>query len=306
MRSSFAHFGVDNGLKLSASLAYYTVFSLPPMILIIITSAGFIWGREAIQGEVYREISNLVGSSTALQIQETIKHISLSGETKLATTIGVITLIIGATGVFSEIQDSINTIWGLKAKPKKGLLRFLVNRLLSFSMVITMGFLLMVSLVISAVLAAFGARIEEYFPEVTVYVILIINQIITFLVITLLFATIFKVLPDAKIRWRDVFVGAITTAILFMLGKAAIGFYLGKTAVESTYGAAGSIIILLVWVYYSSIILYFGAEFTHIYAFRYGGRISPNRYAVWVEHKEIEKRPDFQPNASSERQVEDK
>ena len=196
--------------------------------------------------------------------------------------------MIGATTVFGEIQDSINDIWGLKPKPKQGWLKLIKNRLLSFGIIASLGFLLLVSLAVTAVVEALGKRLEAAFPDVAVVVFYIINLILTLGVTTLLFAVIFKVLPDAKIKWSDVWAGAITTSLLFLVGKFAISFYISKSDVGSTYGAAGSLVILLVWIYYSSIILYFGAVFTKAYAVKYGSAIKPNDYAVTTKKVEIE------------------
>ncbi|HYF33410.1 MAG TPA: YihY/virulence factor BrkB family protein [Chitinophagaceae bacterium] len=281
-------FAEDNVLKLSGSLAYFTVFSIGPMIIIIIFLADLFWGREAVEGSIYGQIKGLVGPDAAIQVQEIIKNASLSGKSTLTAIIGGITLLIGATGVFAEIQDSINTIWGLKPKPKKGWLKMLMNRLLSFSVVVSLGFLLLVSLVINGLLEAISTRLMAMFPDIAVVVIYGVNLVITLAVISLLFAIIFKVLPDAKIRWKDVMIGAIATAVLFILGKFGISFYIGSANVGGTYGAAGSMVVLLVWVYYSSLILYFGAEFTKAYAANYGTRIMPNHYAVWIKHVEVE------------------
>jgi membrane protein len=279
----------DNAIKLSASLSYYTIFSLSPMLIIIISLSGVFFGREAIQGEIYGQIEGLVGSSAALQIQELIKNAQFSKDTFFATTLSVISLIIGSTGVFSEIQDSINYIWRLKAKPKKGWLKWLVNRLLSFSLIVTMSFLLLVSLVVSALLDAFSAKLQAYFSQFNVVIFYILNLLLVFVVITLLFTVIFNVLPDGKLKLKDSLKGASFTAVLFMIGKFAIGAYLGNTRVTSIYGGAGSLIIILLWVYYSSIILYFGAEFTKAYADLYGKSIVPKEYAVVIEKQEVER-----------------
>jgi len=278
----------DKVLKLSGSLAYLTVFSIGPMIMVIIFLADIFWGRQAIEGSVYGQISGIVGADTAVQVQDMIKNASLSNKSTLAAIIGFVTLLVGATAVFAEIQDSINTIWGLKPKPKKGLIKMLMNRLLSFSVVASLGFLLLVSLIINGLMEALRARLEQMFPDVAVILIYILNLVITFGVISFLFAIIFKVLPDAKIRWKDIMTGAMVTAGLFMIGKFAITFYIGSSDVGSTYGAAGSLVVLLLWVYYSSVILYFGAEFTKAYAARYGHQIHPNHYAVWIKQVEVE------------------
>jgi membrane protein len=289
LKSTFSEFGSDNGMKLSASLAYYTIFSIPPLLIIIIALCGFFFGKEAIQGQVYGQISGLVGSDAAVQIQDAIKNTLTTKDSKLAQIISIVALVLGATGVFAEIQDSINIIWGIKPKPKRGFLKMLFNRLISFSLIISIGFLLLVSLVINTLLELLSTRLQHYFPHLTIYVFYVLNIIIIFAVISFLFATIFKILPDAKIKWNYVLSGSIFTALLFMLGKFAIGFYLGQSDIGGIYGAAGSIIIILVWVYYSSIILYFGAEFTQVYAEVCGQKIRPNDYAVKVQNIEIEK-----------------
>lgn len=289
LKKSFSGFGDDKVPKLSASLAYYTIFSLGPLILVIISLAGLFLGRDAIEGSIFNQLRGFVGADAAAQIQQIVKSASLSGKSNTAATIGVITLLVGATSVFAEIQDSINTIWGLKAKPgKQGILLLLKNRLLSFGVIGALGFLLLVSLAVTAIIEGLNERLLARFPDVSVILMYVLNLVITLGVITLLFAVIFKVLPDAAIRWRDVWAGSIATAILFMIGKFAIGLYIGKSAVGSTYGTAGSLVVLILWVYYSAIILYFGAEFTKAYALEYGSDIRPNKYAVVVQAITVE------------------
>lgn len=288
-KAAFKGFSDDKVPKLSASLAYYTVFSLGPLLIVVIFLCSIFLKQEAIEGSIYTQIKGFIGANAAAQIQEIVKNASFSGKGTLAGVIGVITLLIGATGVFAEIQDSINTIWGVKAKPKTGMMKLVKDRLLSFGLIGSLGFLLLVSLAITAIVETIGNRLQQQFPEVTVVVFYIINLLLTIGITSLLFAVIFRVLPDAKIKWKDVWAGAITTALLFMLGKFAISFYISKSDVGSTYGAAGSLVILLVWIYYSSIILYFGAEFTKAYAMKFGAAIHPSKYAVVVEKKEIEK-----------------
>ena len=288
LNDSFTGFSNDKVVKLSGSLAYFTIFSIGPMLIVIIFFADLFYGREAIEGSIYGQLRNFVGPSAAEQIQSIIKNASLSGKSHVTAIIGFVTLLIGATGVFSEIQDSINMIWNLKPKPKKGWLKIILNRLLSFSVVVSLGFVLLVSLILNGLIEGLMNRLQSYFPDITVIVVYIVNLLITFLVTTLLFGIIFKVLPDARIKWRDVLTGAMTTAALFMIGKFAITFYIGNSNIGSTYGAAGSLVVLLLWVYYSAIILYFGAEFTKAYAAVYGGRIEPNHYAVWIKQVEVE------------------
>jgi len=288
LKDSFNGFGNDKITKLSGSLAYYTVFSLGPLMVVIISLCSIFLGREAVEGGVYRQLNNFVGSDTAAQLQQIIKNASISGKGTLAAIIGGVTLLIGATTVFGDIQDSINKIWGIKPKPKRGWVKMLQNRFLSFSVIATLGFLLLVSLGISTIIEALMNRFKARYPDVAVIVVYVINLLLTLGITALIFAVVFKVLPDARIRWKDVLAGAITTAILFMLGKFAISFYISKTNVGSTFGAAGSLVILLLWVYYSSIILYFGAEFTKSYAVKYGTPIHPNEYAVTMKEVVVE------------------
>jgi membrane protein len=287
-KQSVSEFGDQQILKKSAALAYYTVFSLAPMLMIALTVAEFFYGNDAIAGSLYSQIQSLVGATAAVQIQELIKNAAISGDSTFATVVSIVTLVLTATGVFTEIQDSINSIWHLKAKPKTGMIKIVINRLLSFSMVVGLGFIMLVSLMINALIEAFGKALTRLMPDVTVYIIYAINLVVTLGVVTLLFGVIFKLLPDAKIRWKDVLVGSFVTAILFLAGKFGITFYLGASKISSSYGAAGSIIVILLWVYYSSIILYFGATFTRIYAQLKGCSIAPNDYAVFIENVQLE------------------
>ena len=281
---------IDNrALKFSASLSYYTIFSLAPLLLLMISLASVFFGRDAIQGQVFGEINGLIGNQAAAQIQDIIKNMELSGKTNFAIIVGGITLLIGATTVFGEIQDSINIIWKVKAKPKRSWLKWIEDRLLSSSLIAGLGFLLIVSLMINGLLLALSEWLKNYFPYVTLIIFQIINVIISFGVITMLFGVIFKVLPDAKIAWKDVSAGAFFTACLFMLGRFLIGLYVDFSGTGSAYGAAGSLIVILVWVYYTAAILYFGAEFTKVYAEFMGARIEPADYAVYVEQYEKEK-----------------
>lgn len=288
LKETFTQFIEDDAIKLSASLSYYTIFSLPPLLIIIISLCGFFFGDDAVKGELFGQINGLVGNDAALQIQETIKNVKLSDSNVFATTIGVIVLLIGASGVFAEIQDSINYIWGIKAKPKRGFVKFLKNRLMSFSMIGSVGFLLMVGLIVNSLMDVLNQKLAAHFPLDTIYLFYAVNIFIVFIIITLLFTVIFKTLPDGNIVLKDCIIGASFTAFLFMIGKFAIGAYLGSSAIASAYGAAGSVILILVWVYYSAIILYFGAEFTKVYAYTHGEKIIPNEYSVQVLKKKIE------------------
>jgi membrane protein len=289
-KQSVSEFLDDNCIKLSASLSYYTIFALGPTLIIIISFAGIFLGRDAVEGKLYGEIKNLIGDAAAAQVQSIIANLQHNDQTVVAAIIGIVLLILGATGVFTEIQGSINYIWSIRAKPKKGWLKFITNRLISFSLVVSCGFILLVSLVVNALMELLNEKLQVYFKNVTIVVFYILNLVLIFAIITALFAIIFKVLPDATIRWKDVTVGAAFTAILFMLGKFLISLYIGQSNVGLTYGAAGSIIVILVWVYYSSLILFFGAEFTKIYSIQHGAGIKPTDTAVFIikhEAKEI-------------------
>jgi len=288
IKESFSFFGQDKIPKLSGSLAYSTVFSIAPFLIVMISLFGIFLGREAMEGKIYEQLNSFFGSGTAAQLQEIIKNASLSGKSKTAAIVGSIILFIGATAIFSEIQDSINSIWGIKPKPKKGWLKFIRNRFLSFSVIIGLGFLLLVSLVVTAMIEAFNEKLQIWFPDISIIIFYILNLIITLAVVALIFGVIFKVLPDADIQWKDVIYGALFTAFLFMLGKFGLTFYISKSNIGSSFGAAGSLVILLVWVYYSSLILYFGAEFTKAWAVKFGEPIRPNDYAVTVKTLDVE------------------
>ena len=289
LKATFSSFAEDKGLKLSSSLAFTTIFSLGPMLLLIMSLASIFFGQDAIEGKVFSQANGLLGAEAAKQIQDIIKNIQFSGKTHFALTISIITLLVGSTSLFVEIQDSLNMIWRVKAKPKRGWLNFLKNRLLSASLIISLGFLLVVSLIVSGIVLALSESLTRYLSNFSVLLITIVNFILTFLITSFIFGIVFKILPDVKIKWKNVRAGAIFTAIFFMGGKYLIVLYIEETATGSTYGAAGAIIIILVWVYFTSAILYMGAEFTQVYSEATGARIEPSDYAVHVEEKEHEK-----------------
>ena len=290
IKCAFTDFFNSNVLKLSGALAFFTIFSLPGLLIIIIWVSDLFYGRAVVEGSVYSQIEGFVGHDAAVNIQETIRNSMHSSGTGFATMVGLAALLIGATSVFSEIQDSNNTIWKLRAKTKKGfgLLKLVLNRLLSFSMIITLGFILLVSLVINGGMDLLLNNLMDKYPQLTVILVYILNIIITYLITSFIFAAIFKVLPDARIKWKHVWVGAFVTAFLFMVGKFVISFYLGHSRMTTAYGTAGSVIVILLWVYYSSMILYFGACFTHAYVTNCGSRIYPNSYVVWIQQIEVE------------------
>ena len=286
IKEVFSEFSADNIFKYSASLAYYTVFSVAPILLIIISLSGLLFGKEAVQGRVYAELNGLVGSVAALQIQNMIRNLHLTGNNFIASVSSIILLLVAATTIFGEIQDSLNKIWGLRIKTKRVWWKLILTRLISFSLIITIGVIMTITLILNAVVTAFGKFIGRYIADYSIYIIEFTNDVLSFVVAAFLFSLLFKILPDAKIKWKDVAIGGVVTALFFILGKWGIGLYLAKSNLTSIYGAAGSIIIFMVWVYYSSIILYLGAEFTKVYANLYGGKIIPNEYAEWVKIEE--------------------
>lgn len=280
LKLSFQDWKDDKASRLSAALAYYTIFSLAPMLLIILAVTSLFWSRDAVQGQILNQVEGLVGAEGRTFISDMLTTASSPARGIFATIVGVITLLWGALGVFNELQNSLNTIWEVEEEEEQeqgfvgGIKKILFGRLLSFGMILGVGFLLLVSLVISAALSAVQETVGNAIP-LSEILLQILNLIISIGVITVLFAFIFKFLPDAEIAWRDVWLGAFVTALLFSLGKFLIGLYLGNSTVGSSFGAAGSLVLLLLWIYYSAQILLFGAEFTQVYANKFGSRIVP-------------------------------
>ncbi len=280
LKETFAAWSEDKVPRLGAALAYYTTFSLAPLLLIVVGVAALVFGEEAAQGRIVEQISGLVGEKGAEAIQAMLQ--SASEETSsgvVAAIVGVVALLFGASGVFGELQDALNTIWGVKPKPGRAILGAIKDRFFSFAMVLAIAFLLLVSLVVTAALAAVGKFGSGLIPEAFLQAL---NLAVSLGVVTLLFAMIFKILPDVRIAWRDVWIGAFATAVLFTVGKSLIGLYLGKSAVGSAFGAAGSLVIVLVWIYYSAQILFLGAEITQVHARHYGTGVVPAADAVLV------------------------
>lgn len=282
-KRSYQEWKDDHASRLAAALAYYTIFSLAPMLVIVIAVAGLIWQRDAVQTSVMNQIGGLVGAQGVDFVSNLLDSASNPAQGIVATIIGIITLLFGALGVFNALHDSLNVVWDVQEEKTVGLWntikKVIISRFLSFTMILGIGFMLLVSLVISASISAFGTWIGGLLPFHEV-ILQIINLVISIGVITVFFALIFKVLPDADIAWRDVWVGAFVTAVLFSIGKTLIGLYLGSTAVASSFGAAGSLVLLLLWIYYSAQILFFGAEFTQVYANEYGSKIVPEGQAA--------------------------
>jgi len=293
----------DRVMKLSAALAYYTIFSLTPLIIIIIAAASIFFKNKLSPGtELFAQINEMVGPEAAKQIQGFVANANLTGKTTIGLIIGITTLVVGSTAIFIEIQDSINMIWKVKAVPKKGWLKMLTNRLLSFSLIVSMGFLLLVSLVINSIVVGLGSKlgqlvtrshIGEIIPvadTTTTLLIYILNNALTLAAVTAVFTIIFKILPDVIIKWKPAIIGALFTALLFSLGKYVIGIYIEKGNPASAFGAASSIIVILLWIYYTAIILYFGAEFTQAYAEKYDKGIKPSKYAVFTKITIVEEK----------------
>lgn len=280
IKETFTQFNEDKVPRLSAALAYSTIFSLAPLLIVVIAIAGAAFGREAATGQIVREIRGMVGTDGAQVIEDMIQNASQprTGGT-LAAILGILTLIIGVSGTFSALQDALNTIWGVMPRPGLGLGYIIRSRFLSFALVLGVGFLLLASLVISALLSGVDQFLNNQFPGGGV-VLQLINLVISLVIITLAFAVLLKYLPDVKIAWRDVWIGAAVTAVLFTIGKFAIGLYLGNSSPASVYGAAGSLVVLLIWIYYSALIFLVGAEFTQVYATKYGSHIEAAENAV--------------------------
>ena len=287
IKETFSEFDKDNATKLSAALAYYTIFSIAPMLVVIISLCGIFLGQQAVSGELFEQIRTYVGDAAALQIQSMIGSIAFNKGSVIASVVGIITMLIGATGVFTEIQDSLNLMWGVRVKKRIGILNVLINRSLSFIIVLGMGLVLLLSLLISGILTSFANTIQRILPWFPLNLVDIVNTSIIITILTALFIVIYKILPDAKISFRDSLIGSVFTTILFLLGKWGITFYLGWLTVNSTYGAAASLVIILLWVYYSAIIFYFGAEFTHVYAIHAGSGIKAKQHSVLIKEKEL-------------------
>ncbi len=278
LKEAFQEWQADKASLLAAALAYYTVFSITPLLVIAIAIAGAVFGQDTAQGEILEQINGLVGEQGAQVIETGLANADKPGTSSIASLVSAIVLLIGASGVFAQLQSALNTVWNVKVKPNAGIGEFIRKRLLSFGMVLTIGFLLLVSLMFSAMLSGISKLQINLLPGLVSFWQLL-NFGISFGFITLLFALIYKYLPDVKIRWKDVWIGAIITASLFVLGKFLIGLYLGHGSLGSTYGAAGSLIVFLAWVFYSAQILLFGAELTQVYARKYGQRIRPDSHA---------------------------
>ncbi|EEF60744.1 YihY/virulence factor BrkB family protein [Pedosphaera parvula] len=282
LKQSVNNFINDNAQRLGAALSYYTVLALPPLFVILFFVAGLVLRHHDVQKDVFNQVGGLIGKQGGEAIKSIMANPQQQQKGFVASAIAIGALLVTSTGLFLELQNALNSIWGVREKPGQGVTGFIKNRLLSFGMIVIIGFLLLVSMVVSTALTALNKYFAGLVPDLHI-LWQILNVVVSFGVITVLFAMLFKVLPDVKIAWKDVWIGAAITAFLFTLGKFGLGLYLGKSATASAYGAAGSLVIILLWVYYSAQILFFGAEVTQAYACRFGEKMEPVAHAEWIE-----------------------
>jgi membrane protein len=266
----------------SAVIAYYAIFSIPGLLVMIISISNLFFRRDVITGNLYTQISSIMGVETANQVKDMIISVSNTNKSLLATIIGLVVVLVGATGVFVELQKALNIIWEVKVKPRRAIFTMIRTRLFSFGLIVSIGFLLLISLIITTILAALSGWVLQHWPNVVLVIFYVLKFIISFGVVMFLFAVMFKILPDVKIQWKHLWPGSALTALLFILGKTAIGFYLSKTNPGSAYGAAGSIVLILLWVSYSSMIFFYGAEFIRAYADHVTGEVPPTDVAVKI------------------------
>ncbi len=287
LKDAFKSSDQHNIFKLSASLAFYSLFAIGPLMLVIIFISNIFWGRQAIEGKIYSQISGLIGDNPASQVQELIRNASISSSDLLAF-IGIFALLIAATTIFTDMQESMNSIWNLRVKKGRGFQQTLRNRLLSFAIVMGLGFLMLVLLILDSLLGGFMSRLKAIFQDESVVIVYVVNLFLTLFIVAIFFAFIYKVMPDATIHWKEVWAGSLFTSVLFMAGKFGVTYYINIINTDNTYTPAGSMIILMLWIYYSALILYFGAEFTKAFALTFGGVIRPKEYAVTIEARQDE------------------
>ena len=295
IKETYKQWNSHDPFQLAASVAYYAVLSLPALLVIIINTVGAIWGNDIVQGRLHDEFTLALGEEAATSIEEMIANTQQGDKSLISTIIGIATLLFGATGVFYQLQMSLNRIWRIKQSEEAGILKIVLDRARGFGFVLVIGFLLLISFVLTAGLSILSDFILSIFPEYMLYLMQVVNNLISLAIISALFALMFKYLPDAKIKWRMVGVGGVITSVLFGIGKFLLGFYFGEAEPGSTYGAAGSVVLVLLWVSYSALILFFGAQFTYVYAKRYGYTIEPSDYAVRYVQK-IKEIPKPKPN----------
>jgi membrane protein len=280
LKATWEEWSEDRALRFSAALAYYAVFSLAPLLIIAVSLAGFFFGEKAARGEILQQLSNLVGAPAAAEIQSLIVSSANKPKSTLAAIIGIVTLLIGASGVFAQLKDALNTIWGVRIQPGAALRQFLRDYLVSFGMILAVGFLLVISLLVTTTMKVLSHSVIG-FESISGFAAPV-TELFSFALMTLLFAVIYKVLPDVKLRWKDVHVGAFVTGLLFAVGKYLIALYLASSGIGSSFGAAGAFILVLTWIYYSTVIFFFGAEFTKVYSRECGASVTPARHATFV------------------------
>jgi len=290
LKETYKEWNADDPWRLSAIVAYYAVLSLPGLLVVVINTVGAIWGTEIVQGKLTDEISQALGPTAADSIRDIIASTRGGNKSVISTIIGIATIVFGATGVFYHLQLSLNNVWGIKQEANAGIKKLVVDRLLGFGFVMVVGFLLLISFILSAGVTLLNDYLQNFLPKFSIYTGIVFSELLSLGVITVLFALLFKYLPDAKIKWKSIWVGALLTAVLFTLGKFLLGLYFGKADPSSTYGAAGSIVLILLWVSYSCLILFFGAEFTWVFAKNYGFTIVPNKHAVLLEDVPMEEK----------------
>jgi membrane protein len=283
VKNTFKEWKAADPFRQSAVIAYYAIFSIPALLVLVINIAGLVFEKKKLSGEISRQVEGAMGSDTATQVQDMIEKAGQTKEGIFANIIGIVAIILGATGVFVELQKSLNNIWGVKKKPDAGFMTNIKDQVFSFGLIVSIGFLLLVSLLISSVLSAASHWLEARFPEVVTYLFFVLEFVVSLGVISCLFALMFKILPDVKVKWRSVWIGSALTGLLFMVGKYALSIYFGKAQPASVYGAAGSIILILLWVSYSSMIVFFGAEFTKQYALYHGIKLVTRPNAVLTD-----------------------
>jgi len=290
LKKTVSNFFDDDSFTYAASIAFSTIFSLPAILIIALSIGATFYERNIVQQELINQVAVLVGRQSAVEIENILINASVKSDSTIAQIVGIATLLFSATTVFVSLQSGLNKIWQVKAKPQLGIVKFIINRLLSFAMVLSLGFVLLVSLLIDTVLVIFQGFLSRILEGITLYVLTGVNIIIALTFITIIFALLFRVLPDAKIKWKDVWIGAMITTLLFTLGKYLIGFYLGNSTINTAYGAAGSLVIILIWVYYSTMIFLFGAELTFVYAEINGNKAQADKDKVKEKEIEIKKK----------------
>lgn len=301
LKQTYKEWDKDDPFRNSAVIAYYSIFSLPGLLIIIITLAGWFFGQEAVQGQLSSQMGEAMGEDAAKQIESIIANARVKENSTIATIIGIATLVFGATGVFVQLQQTLNQMWEVKANTDGGFKEIIKDRVFSFGLILVIGFLLLMFMILTSALNILSDWIMTKLPDYTIYLFRALTLVLSFGVVTLLFAAMYKILPDAKIRWKDVWVGAMVTAALFAIGKFLLGLYFAFADPASSYGAAGSLILVMLWISYSSLIFFFGAEFTQVYANTYGAHIEPSSHAVRAPRKDKNKEDSHRGNDVSNR-----